>query len=163
MNASVSAATPILTDAGWLISAEYDLGCSLWDVSKAGQMKRLWQEDDLLNAHYATPVHKSGHIYGFDGRQERGMTLRCVSLQEKKVKWESPEVAGGTVILAGDKLLILTEGGELWVAKAIPDKFDLLTSVQILRSGHRSYAALSNGIYYARDGQSLVAVKLSGK
>ena len=163
IDASVSAATPIRTDAGWFISAEYDLGCSLWEVSAEGTMKRLWQEDGLLNAHYATPVHKAGYVYGFDGRQERGMTLRCLSLQDKKLKWESPEVPGGTILLIGDKLLVLTEGGELWIVKASPEKFDQLASVQILRSGHRSHAAYSDGVYYARDGQTLVAVRVVGR
>lgn len=69
IEASVSAATPIRTVHGWFLSAEYDLGCSLWDVTDDGRLKKTWESTSLLNAHYATPVHHGGCVYGFDGRQ----------------------------------------------------------------------------------------------
>ncbi len=160
IDASVSAATPIKTGSGWFITAEYDVGASLWEVS-ASDLKQTWTAEDKLNAHYATPVCYEGHVYGFDGRQERGMTLRCLDLRTKRITWESPRVTGGTLLRVKDKLLVLTEGGELWIVKASPEKFDEILTVQILKSGHRSYAAYSDGLYFARDGENLIAVRLS--
>jgi outer membrane protein assembly factor BamB len=161
IDASVSAATPIRTDLGWFVTAEYDVGASLWKVGGAGDLTKLWTEASLLNAHYATPVHHDGKVYGFDGRQERGMTLRCIDLTSKSVAWESPRVRGGTLLRVKDKLLVLTEEGELWIVSTSHEKFDLLASAQILRAGHRSYAAYSDGVYFARDAEKLVAIRLS--
>jgi outer membrane protein assembly factor BamB len=160
IQASVSAATPVLTSAGWFITAEYDLGASLWEIATDGKLTQRWAESDLLNAHYATPVHHDGHIYGFDGRQERGMTLRCLSLADRAVCWQSPSVPGGTLLRVKDKLLVLTEDGELWVVRATPNEFDQILTTQVLRAGHRSYAAYANGIWYARDAETLVAVRV---
>ena len=88
------------------------------------------------------------------------MTLRCISVGEKKMCWESERVKGGTLLRVKDKLLVLTEEGELWVVRASAAKLELLASTQLLRSGHRSYAAYSDGLYFARDGAKLVALRL---
>lgn len=161
IDASVSAATPIKTNAGWFLTAEYDVGCSLWDISDKGKLKKTWSEDSLLNAHYATPVYHDGCVYGFDGRQERGMTLRCVDLKARKVAWESPTVRGGTLLRVKDKLVVLTEEGELWVVRATSEKFDQILTTQVLRANHRSYAAYADGIWYARDAGQLIAMRLA--
>lgn len=89
------------------------------------------------------------------------MKLRCISLATGEVAWECPDgLPGGTLLVVGDKLLVVTEQGELWVVRASAEKFDRLASWQILGSGHRSHAAYSDGILYARDSERLVAVKL---
>ena len=88
------------------------------------------------------------------------MTLRAIQTTKPLKLWESPRVRGGTLLRVKDKLLVLTEEGELWLVRAVAEKFDLLGSVQILRAGHRSYAAYSDGIYYARDATQLVALRL---
>jgi outer membrane protein assembly factor BamB len=161
MEASVSAATPVKTDRGWFISAGYDVGASLWDVSAEGTLKKTWSGSDLMDCHYATPVYRDSHIYGFHGRQEGGMTLRCLDLASGKVAWESGRVKGGTLMLVQDKLLVTTEDGELWIVKATPAKYEQLAAVQILRAGHRSYPAYSDGVLYARDAEKLVALRLA--
>ena len=161
IEASVSAATPIKTDHGWFISAEYNVGGSLWDIGDDGSLKKTWSGDDAINCHYATPVYHEGHVYGFDGRQESGQTLRCWNTATHEVKWNSPRVRGGTLLVVKDKLVVLTESGELWVVRATAEKFDQLLSAQVLRAGHRSYAAFSHGVVFARDKEKLVAVKLA--
>lgn len=160
IEASVSAATPILTDRGWFVTAEYDVGASLWDIAADGGLHKTWDSAGTLNCHYATPVYYDGHVYGFDGRQESGMTLRCVSTEKGEVKWESPRLRGGTVMLVKDKLLVVTEDGEVWIVRATPDQFDQLAIAQVTRAGHRSYPAYAKGVLYARDAQKLIAVQL---
>ncbi len=160
IDASVSAATPIKTDKGWFVSAEYDVGASLWDISTDGKLAKTWSGENAISCHYSTPVYHDGMVFGFDGRQERGQTLRCWSTAEKKVLWESPRTHGGTMLRVQDKLVVVTEEGEVWVVRAKGEKFDSLLSAQILHAGHRSYAAYSNGVIFVRDGSTLVAVKL---
>jgi hypothetical protein len=48
----------------------------------------------------------------------------------------------------------------LWIFKATPEKFDLLRSSQITRAGHRSHAAFSNGLLFARDAEKMVVVRV---
>ena len=53
------------------------------------------------------------------GRQDGVFT--CVDVATGKVRWRQEELGAGTVTLAGDKLLVLTEGGILIMAAASPD------------------------------------------
>ncbi len=161
IDASVSAATPIRTDRGWFVSAEYDVGGSLWDVGTDGKLKKTWSDASTLSCHYATPVYGDGHVFGFDGRQESGQTLRCLSTSTHDIKWESPHAHGGTVMLVRDKLLVVTEDGELWIVHASGAKFEMIASAQIMRAGHRSYPAYSSGVLYVRDRSLLRAIKLA--
>ncbi|MDB6140771.1 MAG: hypothetical protein JWO94_3843 [Verrucomicrobiaceae bacterium] len=158
--ASVSSAVPIKTDKGWFISACYGVGSSLWDIGADGKLKMTWHEDNRIDSHYATPVYYQQHVYGYDGRQETGQALCCLSTDTKEVLWESPRLKGGMVVLVKDRVIAVNEGGELWIVKADPSEFDQPGLVQILRAGHRSYPAYSNGVLYARDGQKMVAVQL---
>jgi outer membrane protein assembly factor BamB len=163
MDASVNAATPINCGEGrWFVSAGYGVGANLFKISAAAQpvFEQVWVHQDLMDCHYSTPVFKAGHLYGFHGRQETGQTLRCMEVGSGKKVWESSKVPGGTLVLVGDKLLVVTEQGELWIVRAAPEKFEQLATFQILRAGHRSHAAYSDGMLYARDSENLVALKL---
>lgn len=163
IDASVNAAAPVACGDGKLLfSAAYDVGAALWQWNKADRkLVNLWSTTDALDCHYTTPVYHAGHVYGLHGRQESGMTLRCISVADGKVAWDAPDrLQGGTLILVGDKLLLHTESGELWIIQATPEKFQLLRSSQITRAGHRSHAAFANGLLYARDAEKMVVVKV---
>lgn len=163
IDASVNAATPLACGEGKLFfSAAYDVGCGVWQWNKAAKtFENVWKKNDMLDSHYSTPVWHDGYFYGFHGRQESGTVLRCISAEDGGVKWEGSErLPGGTLIRVHDKLLVVTESGELWVVKATPEKFDILSRTQVLGSRHRSHAAFSDGVLFARDGGKIVAVKV---
>jgi outer membrane protein assembly factor BamB len=163
MEASVNAATPLACGDGRLFfSACYDVGGGIWQWDKAKKvLTNVWNKGDALDCHYSTPVWHDGHLYGFHGRQESGAVLRCVSGADGTVKWEAPmSVPGGTLIRVQEKLLVVTERGELWVVKAEPAKFELLSTTQIMGLRHRSHAAFADGVLFARDSDKMVAVKV---
>jgi len=163
IDASVNAAAPVPCEAGRLFfTAAYDVGAGLWQWNKsARKLTNIWKKSDTLDCHYTTPVYHAGHVYGLHGRQESGMTLRCIDVTDGKIAWEaSDRLQGGTMILVGDKLLLHSEAGELWVFSADPKKFNLLQRSQITRAGHRSHDAYSNGLLFARDAEKLVVVKV---
>jgi len=163
IDASVNAAAPVpCGDGKLLFSAAYDVGAALWQWNKAThKLENLWKKSDVLDCHYTTPVYHDGHVYGLHGRQEGGMTLRCITVADGKVAWEAPDrIQGGTLIAVGDKLLLHAESGELLIFKASPSKFDLLNRSQITRAGHRSHDAFANGLLYARDAEKMVVVKV---
>jgi hypothetical protein len=70
-------------------------------------------------------------------------------------------LAAGHLIACGNRLVILTEDGELILTTASPDKAPLLTvRSEILRGGHRAPPALAGGLLYAKDKSRLVCVDL---
>ena len=159
MFASVSAATPLVIDDLIFLSASYGTGAALLRFKDSGPEK-LWAGDDLLSNHYATSVHHDGFLYGFDGRQEQGCNLRCIELKTGKVRWSQDRFGAGTVLLAGDQLLVLTEKGELIRAPATPAAFKPTARAQILPFTVRAYPALVAGRLYARSNDKLVGVTL---
>lgn len=160
IQASVSAAVPLVVGEYVFISASYGAGAALLRFRETRPLV-VWSGDDILSAHYASAVVQGQHLYGFDGRQEQRCRLRCVELSSGKVRWSEERFGSGAIIVAGRQLLILTERGELVLAPASPDQFTPTARAQILGSDIRAHPALANGVFYARDKQSLIAVEVS--
>lgn len=159
MDASVNAATPLVIDDTIFVSASYGTGAALLQFDEAGPRK-IWAGDNILSNHYATSVCCDGYLYGFDGRQEMGPSLRCVELKTGKVRWSEDHFGAGTILLAGKQLLILTEKGELILAPASADAFRPTAQAQVLAFNSRAYPALCDGYLYARSTDKLVCVDL---
>ena len=147
---SVNAASPIVIDNKIFVSAEYGPGAGVleWDGE---DLTPLWSSNDVLSTHYATSVYSDGYLYGYHGRQEFGPSLRAVEFETGRVAWSIDQFRAGGIILAGDRLLILRESGELVLADASPDGFTPIARAQIIPPALRAYAALSNGILYVRN------------
>ena len=159
MKASVNAATPIVVDDLVFVSASYGTGAILLQVG-AGGVKKIWASDDVLSNHYSTSVYKDGFLYGFHGRQEEGQSLRCVEFKTGKVRWDVDGFGAGTVTLAGDKLVIVKEGGELVLAAAMPSALRQISAAKILPPVVRAYPAIANGRIYVRNEKTLVCLNL---
>lgn len=159
MAASVNAATPLVFGDLIFISAEYGPGAGVLRV-QGSTLSELWTSNEVLTNHYATSVHHNGYLYGFHGRQEFGQSFRAVELRTGKVRWNEERFLAGTVTLAGDRLVILRERGELVIAPASPDGFRPLARAQILPATVRAYPALSDGFLFARNENTLVCLDL---
>ncbi len=160
MNASVSAATPLVIGDQVFISASYQTGAALLSLG-GDQPRQIWASDEALSNHYATSVHHNGFLYGFHGRQEHGPSLRCVELGTGKVQWSDSSLKAGTVTLAGDSLLLMLEDGRLILAPASPERFRITAQAQVLPMEVRAHPALADGLFYARSKQDLVCVQLT--
>ena len=159
MQASVNAAAPIVAGDMVFLSASYGSGAVLLQVGPGG-LKQVWSSDDALTNHYATSVYKDGFLYGYHGRQEEGPSLRCVEFKTGKVLWSVDGFRAGTITLAGDRLLIQREGGELVLAEASAAAYKPISTAKVLPGTVRSYPAIANGRYYVRNEKTLVCLNL---
>ena len=157
--ASVNAATPIIVGDEIFVSAQYGPGAGVLRVN-GSQLTDVWTSDDVLSNHYATSVFYNGYLYGFHGRQEFGPSFRAVEFQTGTVKWTQEQFRAGSVLLAGDRLLITREGGELILASASPQAFKPIARAQILQGVVRPYPALADGLLYVRNENTLVCLDL---
>jgi len=159
MQASVNAATPLVVRDVVFISSSYQTGAALLQVTGSA-VKKVWSSDDVLSNHYASSIAHNDYLYGYHGRQEHGPSLRCVQLQTGKVMWSVESFGSGTLMLAGQQLLVLKERGELLIAAAIPKAFQLLAKAQIVSGTVRAYPAVAQGRLYVRNDNSLVCISL---
>ena len=158
-SATVSAATPLVIEDMIFLSASYGTGASLFRFKERGP-EEIWSHDDVLSNHYANSVHQGGFLYGWHGRQEQGCEFRCVELKTGKVRWSEAGLKAGSVILAGNDLLLLTERGLLIRVPATPEGFKPAAHAQVLPADVRAFPALANGFFFARSKEQLVCLDL---
>src|SRR6185295_6236958 len=101
-----------------------------------------------------------GYLYGFHGRQEFGQSFRAVDFQTGKVRWTQDRFGAGSITLAGNRLLIVRENGELVLAPAAPDAYRPLARAQILPATVRAFPALADGFLYVRNENPLLCLDL---
>ncbi len=158
-HASVNAAAPVVVGNLVFLSASYGTGATLLQIDGTS-VKQLWASDEALSNHYATSVYRDGYVYGYHGRQEFGQSLRAIELKTGKVQWNIDGFGAGTVTLAGDRLLLIRENGELVLAAASPKEFRPIASAQLLPAVVRSYPALADGKLYVRNERTLACFKV---
>lgn len=159
MAASVNAAMPIVFKDQIFLSASYGTGAVLLHVA-GNTVKPIWSGDESMSNHYSTSVLKDGYLYGFDGRQEFGQTLRCVEFATGKVMWNVDGFGAGSLLIADNTLVIMRESGELALASASPKGFKFNARAQLLPGVVRAYPALAAGRLYVRNEGQLAAFDL---
>lgn len=161
MQASVSAAVPVIANDIVFATASYGAGAIALRVSPDG-VRKLWEGDDSLSAQYQTPVLHLGHLFGFHGRLDTGPRpkFRCVELATGRVRWSSQKVDAGSLTRVGNDALLLTVNGELIRVKLSAEGFSEHGRTQILGLEVRAHPALSDGRFIARDKRRLVCVDL---
>ena len=165
IDASVNAASPLVIGNQVFLSSCYDVGAGLWewnrtDKSRQFSFTNLWKRKEVLDCHYSTPVSYNGFLYGFHGRQERRPVLRCIKLKDATVQWEEYCGGAGNLVRLKNRILVLTERGELLVFTAQSKEFGLLHRQQILGFKSRSHFAVTNQVLVARDQKRLVCLDL---
>ena len=78
----------------------------------------------------------------------------------EKCLWSTERFGAGSVTLAGNRLVIVRESGELVLAAASPNSFQQIATAQMLPPTVRAYPALADGILYVRNDDTLVALDL---
>jgi outer membrane protein assembly factor BamB len=157
--ASVNAATPIVVGNAIFVSAEYGPGAGVLQFDGT-KLVDVWLSNDALSNHYATSVYHERRLFGFHGRQEFGPVFRAVDMESGKVLWSTGRFGAGPVTLAGSRLLIVRETGELMLAAASPTAFQPIATAQILPPTVRAYPAIADGLVYIRNDDTLVCLDL---
>ncbi len=154
--------TPILNKDTVTVSS-HTIGLRSYhiDASGAGLTASLAWSKPALKTSLATLVQVGGHLYG----QGPDQNFLCVQADTGSVKWsqpgfgERPLVGYTATLAAGDRLLALTDGGQLVLIAADPEKYRELGRVQICGRTW-NHPALAGGRIYLRDRRQLLAVDL---
>jgi len=117
---------------------------------KPNGMEVLWKKPDMAML-FNSCVLWEGHLYGFDESTRTSSKLKCLDGKTGETRWVVEEVDKGAFLMAGGKLVILTNRGELVVGAVSPQGFKLLARAQVL--GGRCWAApvLADGRAYCRN------------
>jgi outer membrane protein assembly factor BamB len=157
-----TAASPVVAGDLVYCSAGYGVGAGLYRISKNGSRfssTEVWRKKNDMFNHWSTPIYHEGHLYGmFSFKKYGNGPLQCIELETGKTKWSKDGYGPGNVILSGDKLIALSDNGELSVVNATPSKYMELARRKVLSGKCWSTPILSNGLVLARSTEEAVCI-----
>lgn len=163
-NAKRHAATPVLLGDRVIVNS-HTFGLRCFEIAKdSGGLRatEAWANKELA-INLATLVVVGDHLYGQGARSD----LICVEARTGALQWSQTGFGAGkkdyaSTIAVGDKLLVLTEGGQLLLLAADPSKYTELGRLQVCGNTW-SFPALADGKLYVRDARQLLCLDLQSR
>lgn len=129
--------------------SSFSRGCGLLSVQ--GGKPQWVYTNGVLHSHLSPGVVQGEYLYAFNGEAKQDTDFRCLHLPTGDLKWAVKDPPFGSLILADDKLVILSHKGELVLAQASPAEFKPLARAKVLNGVCWSPPALANGQIYVRN------------
>jgi outer membrane protein assembly factor BamB len=129
--------------------SSFSRGCGLFSVTNG--TPAITYTNLVLRNHLSPGILLGDYLYAFNGEAKQDTDLRCLHLPTGELKWTTKDPAFGSLILAGDKLVVLSEKGELLVAQASPEEFKPLARAKVLSGVCWTPPALADGRLYVRN------------
>jgi outer membrane protein assembly factor BamB len=155
----VNAAQPIVVDENhFYISSGYGHGAALVRIAREGDSyaaHTVWQSIEMKNR-FNSAVLFEGHIYGFDES-----IFSCLDVKTGKRKWKGGRYGYGQVLLAGDRLIVLTEQGDLVLLRATPERHEELARFSAIEGKTWNVPAIADGILLVRNLREMAAFRIA--
>jgi outer membrane protein assembly factor BamB len=148
---SFKAGDPVRTPGG-VFFPSVESGGAFVRLPDGGEPEVAWTQAGL-GAITGTPVLVGRHLYGVLGSNNGKGALTCFEPETGKVSWSQSGFGWGSLLAAGERLLVLSEKGEVSVVRASPDKFEVLGQFQALGGKCWSAPAFSDGRLFVRNAQ----------
>lgn len=157
INNRVNVSTPIVSNGKAFVSSGYGKGCALIDVS-TNNFSITYENKNMKN-HFNSCVLFNGYLYGFDESE-----LKCMDFLTGDVKWSQKGLGKNSLMIADNKLIIMTEKGELVIAEVSPESYKEISRAKILDGLCWTVPVLSNGKIYCRNHEGdLVCLDVKSK
>jgi outer membrane protein assembly factor BamB len=125
----VSAATPLYHDGRLFIACDYNRkpGTSMMLELGVKSAKVIWENSNIAQK-FQPGVLDRGYYY----TNSEGI-LKCMNWTDGKIMWENNLRlgSGGSVVRNGDKLIVMSERGKLFLIEATPSVNRVISSVQL--------------------------------
>jgi outer membrane protein assembly factor BamB len=138
-----NASDVIIMDNRLFVSSGHGVGCGLFDLS-TNPPTPLWRNKNM-KTYLSNCVLRQGSLFGFDDKE-----LQCLDWQTGEVRWSSPRLGLGSLILAEGRLIVLQENGTLQIVEATAEAYKSLASAKVLTGRCWSAPALADGRLYLR-------------
>jgi outer membrane protein assembly factor BamB len=152
---SFKAGDPVRTPGG-VFFPSVESGGAYVRLPEDGEPELAWTQASL-GAITGTPVLVGRHLYGVLGSNNGKGALTCFEPETGKVLWSRSGFGWGSLLAAGDRLLVLSEKGEVSVVRASPEKAVVLGRFQALGGKCWSAPAFSEGHLFLRNAQGRLA------
>ncbi|MDF1752903.1 MAG: PQQ-binding-like beta-propeller repeat protein [Verrucomicrobiales bacterium] len=154
----VNAADPIVSGDHIFISSGYGKGATLLKWDGTGEPDTVWKSRDMRTQMNAA-ILIDGYLYAVDGNESAdGTSLKCMDMLTGETQWSDTSIGHGTVSVAGGKLIVLTEMGELQIAPVSPKAYTPEFKQNVLKPRIWTVPVMANGRVYCRNAGGSLAV-----
>jgi outer membrane protein assembly factor BamB len=154
----INASQPlIIGDSRVFISTGYGKGATVIELSKSDGgigVREIWRNIRMKNQFTSSVLH-DGFIYGLDES-----ILACVDAATGDLKWKGGRYGYGQVLLASGHLIVLTEGGDLALVRATPERHEELVRFPAIEGKTWNHPAMSDGYLLVRNLNEMAAFDL---
>jgi outer membrane protein assembly factor BamB len=154
----VNASQPLVVgDNRVFISTGYGTGAALVEISPSGNglaASELWRSIRMKNQ-FASSVLHDGYIYGLDES-----ILACLDPATGDLEWKGGRYGYGQVMLASGHLVVLTEGGDLALVRATPERHEEVVRFPMLEGKTWNHPAMADGYLLIRNIGEMAAFDL---
>ena len=155
----INSAQPIVVDRDHVwISSAYDHGAALLKIAAADSgfaVEKVWERNTMKNK-FNSAVLFEGQVYGLDES-----ILASIDVRSGERNWKGGRYGFGQLLLAGDRLIVLTESGEVVQVKATPDGHEEVARFSALEGKTWNVPALADGKLLVRNQTEMAAYDLS--
>jgi outer membrane protein assembly factor BamB len=156
-----TAASPIVDKDYVYCSAGYGVGAGLFQVVNGNEPKEVWFKPNELMNHWSTPIVHDGHLYGIYEFKKYGKApLQCVDLATGEIKWSERGFGPGNCILVNNKLIVLSDAGEVAIVEAVPTAYRQIARAKVVGGKCWSTPAFSNNRIYVRSTTEAACIAL---
>lgn len=160
-----TAASPVVAGDLVYCSAGYGVGAACWRLAHAAgrfTATEVWRRPDDHVNHWSTPVLLDGHLYGHFGFKQLGKgPLKCIALATGAERWAQAGFGQGQALRVGDRLLALSDRGELALVQAAPAAYAELARAQAVGGKCWSMPAYAAGRLYVRGEREAACLTLA--
>ncbi|MGI9473108.1 MAG: PQQ-binding-like beta-propeller repeat protein [Rubripirellula sp.] len=155
-----NAADPIVLKNQVFLSSGYNRGSALLETGDDSPAV-VWKHKEFQNQ-ISTSVKVGDYLYGASGDIAQGAKLTCMNFLTGDIAWIEPSIHVGGLLASGERLIVLSDEGELLVVAASAESPDLLARHAVLSGQSWTAPVLSDQRLFCRasDGQ-LVCLDLS--
>ena len=157
----VNASTPVYRDHHLFISSDYGHGCMMLTLTANGATEDWPKADKNLTLKYQPPILDGDVLYA----NSMGL-LKCMHWPDGKILWKGRDgdlQEGGTLVRDGDKLVALSQDGNLNLIQATPDTHKVISQAHLFDFGTTwSTPLIYRGKLYAMGKDTLVCLDLGG-
>jgi outer membrane protein assembly factor BamB len=151
----INVAQPVLLgDDRVFVSAGYDHGAAVFQIVRAGDTfstRTIWENRRMKNKFSSSLLHEN-HLYGLDEA-----ILACIDASTGELKWKGGRYGYGQVLLAGDHLVVLAEGGDVALVKATPERHEELARFPAIDGKTWNHPVIADGRLLVRNLQEMAA------
>lgn len=154
----INVAQPIVVGENRVfVSAGYDVGAAVIELEPRGasfDVREVWRNNRMKNKFTSSVLH-DGFIYGLDEA-----ILACIDAATGQLKWKGGRYGYGQILLAGDRIIVLAEDGDLVLVAASPGRHEELGRFSAVNGKTWNHLALEDGRLLVRNLREMTAFDL---